>query len=196
MGRPREFDVDDALDAATELFWRKGYDATSLADLTKVMGIAPPSFYSAFQSKEELFHRIVQRYVTAQAMVIDEALAKSNPVEIIRSLMDGIAALFTDPRHVPGCLIMNSALPVTGGVPFRKRFADQREELRIRLRNRLSAVSGKYGVSSPPLDASTLSRLVLSIYWGMAIEAQSGASRKEVRAIGDALVRLLEGYRC
>src|SRR5579872_4116757 len=196
MGRPREFDLDHALDAATELFWRKGYDAASLAELTNAMGIGPPSFYSAFQSKEELFHRIVQRYSTAQSKVIDEALAKLNPVEIIRTLMDGIATLFTDPRYVPGCLIMNSALPVTGGVSFRRRFADQREELRIRLRSRLSAVSASGELSSPPLDASTLSRLVLSVYWGMAIEAQSGASRKEVRAIGDALVRLLEGQKC
>ena len=196
MARPREFDIDHALDAATELFWRKGYDATSLADLTNAMGISPPSFYSAFQSKEQLFHRIVQRYSTAQGKVIDEALAKSNPVEIISTLMDGIATLFTDPRSVPGCLIMNSALPVTGGVPFRRLFADQREELRLRLRNRLAAVSAKSDLLSPPLDASTLSRLVLSIYWGMAIEAQSGASRKEIRAMGDALVRLLEGRKC
>jgi AcrR family transcriptional regulator len=192
MGRPREFDVDHALDAATELFWRKGYDATSLADLTKAMGISPPSFYAAFQSKEELFHRIVQRYATAQAKVVDEALAKSTPVEMIRTLMEGIAKLFSDRRSVPGCLIMNSALPVTGGVPFRKKFADQREELRVRLRNRLLAVSAKNEFTSPPLDASTISRLVLSVYWGMAIEAQSGASRKELRSIGDALVRLLD----
>jgi AcrR family transcriptional regulator len=196
MGRPREFDVDHALDAASQLFWRKGYDATSLADLTSAMGISPPSFYSAFQSKEELFHRIVQRYSTAQAKVIDEALAQSNPVEMIRALMDGIATLFTDPGHVPGCLIMNSALPVTGGVPFRKVFANQREDLRLRLRNRLLAVSAKNEFSSPPLDASTISRLVLSVYWGMAVEAQSGASRKEVRAIGNALVRLLGRQAC
>jgi AcrR family transcriptional regulator len=193
MGRPREFDVDQALDVATELFWRLGYDATSLADLTNAMGISPPSFYSAFRSKEELFHRIVQRYSTAQAKVVDEALVKSSPVEIISTLMDGIAMLFTDQHHVPGCLIMNSALPVTGGVAFRERFAEEREELRVRLRNRLLAVSAKSEFSSPPLDASTVSRLVLSVYWGMAIEAQSGASRKEVRAIGDALVRLLAG---
>lgn len=196
MPRPREFDIDHALDAATELFWRKGYDATSIADLTNAMGISPPSFYSAFQSKEELFHRIVQRYSTAQGKVIDEALAKSNQVEIIRTLMDGIAKLFTLPGSVPGCLIMNSALPVTGGALYRKRFADQREALRVRLRDRLSAVSAKNDFSSPPLDASTLSRLVLSICWGMAIEAQSGASRKQVRAIGDALVRILEVHKC
>jgi AcrR family transcriptional regulator len=192
MGRSRKFDIDRALDVATDLFWRLGYEATSLADLTKAMGISPPSFYSAFRSKEELFHQVVQRYSTDQAKVIEQALAKSSPVAIIRALLDGIASLFTDPRYVPGCLIMNSALPVTGGVPFREVFADQREQLRVRLRDRLLEVSQKKELSSPPLDAATVSRLVLSVYWGMAIEAQSGASRKEIRAIGDALVRLLE----
>lgn len=195
MGRPREFDLDRALDVATELFWRKGFDATSLADLTNAMGISPPSFYSAFRSKEELFHLVVGRYSNAQAEIIDLALAKSKPVEIVRTLLDGIATLFTKPHFVPGCLIMNSALPVTGGLPFRKRFADQREQLRVRLKNRLLAVSPKFALSSPPLDASTISRLVLSVYWGMAIEAQSGASRREIRAIGDALVQLLEGLK-
>jgi hypothetical protein len=90
---------------------------------------------------------------------------------------------------------MNSALPVTGGVPFREVFANQREELRLRLKNRLLAVSEKNQFSSPALDASTISRLVLSVYWGMAIEAQSGATRKEVRATGDALVKLLESQK-
>ncbi len=190
MARPREFDVDRALDVATELFWRMGFDATSLADLTKAMGISPPSFYAAFGSKEELFHRVVERYAAAQAKVIDAALGKTDPVDIIRAFMDGIATLLTSRRYAPGCLIMNNALPVSGGAPFRKLFADQREALRIRLANRLLEVSPK-----PALAAATISRLVLSIYWGMAVEAQSGASRKEIRAIGDEFVRLLQRQR-
>lgn len=192
MGRPRKFDLDQALDVATGLFWRFGYDATSLADLTEAMGIAPPSFYAAFQSKEGLFQQVLDRYAAAQAEVIDAALAKSEPIEIVRALMEGIATLLTNPRYAPGCLIMNSALPVTGGAPFRTLFADQREKLRSRLMKRLLAVCSNSTFSTPPLDASTISRLVLSIYWGMAVEAQSGASRKQIRAIGDAFVLLLE----
>jgi len=147
---------------------------------------------AAFGSKEELFDRVVERYLAAQAKVIDAAMAKSDPVEIVRALMDGVATLLTSPRCAPGCLIMNNALPVTGAAPFRKRFADQREELRRRLEERLRATSAKALSSTPPLDASTISRLTLSIYWGMAVEAQSGASRREVRAIGEAFVQLLE----
>jgi len=54
MGRPREFDVDKALDLALQVFWRKGYEGASMADLTETMGITKPSLYSAFGNKEEL----------------------------------------------------------------------------------------------------------------------------------------------
>jgi len=192
MGRPKEFDVDKAIDIATDLFWRNGYDATSLADLTADMGISPPSFYAEFRSKEALFERVVERYAAAQAEVIEAALAKSDPVEIIGSLLTGVATLLTNPRYTPGCLIMNSSLPVTGGVAFRERFADQREALRIRIRDRLLETCPPTKVFPSGLDASTISRLTLSIYWGMAVEAQSGASRKEILALGDALTQLLE----
>jgi AcrR family transcriptional regulator len=192
MGRPKEFSVDEALDIATGLFWRMGYEATSIAELTKAMGISPPSFYAEFLSKEGLFERVLERYSKAQGQVIETAFSKIEPIEIIRTLMRGGATLFTNPRYAPGCLIMNSALPVTGGVPFRERFANQREQLRIRLRDRLMAVSSASVHSSPELDASTIARLTLSIYWGMAVEAQSGASRKELLAIGYAFVKLLE----
>ena len=58
MGRPREFDIEKALDTAGELFWRKGYEGTSLSDLTGAIGITPPSFYFAFKSKAALFRQV------------------------------------------------------------------------------------------------------------------------------------------
>ena len=63
MGRPREFDVDKALDLALQVFWRKGYEGASMADLTETMGITKPSLYSAFGNKEELFRKALDRYV-------------------------------------------------------------------------------------------------------------------------------------
>jgi AcrR family transcriptional regulator len=63
MGRPREFDVDKALDLALQVFWRKGYEGASMADLTQTMGITKPSLYSAFGNKEELFRKALDRYV-------------------------------------------------------------------------------------------------------------------------------------
>ncbi len=63
MGRPREFDIDEALDCALHVFWSKGYEGTSIAELTEAMGITRPSLYAAFGNKEELFRKALDKYV-------------------------------------------------------------------------------------------------------------------------------------
>ena len=64
MGRPRTFDMDQALDQALQVFWEKGYAGTSIADLTEAMGVNPPSLYAAFGNKEKLFKKALDRYET------------------------------------------------------------------------------------------------------------------------------------
>ena len=89
MGRPRAFDVDKALDRALEVFWRKGYEGTSLPDLTEAMGINRPSLYAAFGNKESLFRKVLQRYTDEHMAFIGAAL-----IEVIRNglLMAGVDA--------------------------------------------------------------------------------------------------------
>ena len=62
IGRPRAFDIDQALDRALDVFWRKGYEGATLCDLTAAMGINPPSLYAAFGNKEGLFRKALDRY--------------------------------------------------------------------------------------------------------------------------------------
>src|SRR3954447_7401012 len=73
-GRPREFDASEALDRALEVFWRKGYEGTSLDDLTRAMGINRPSLYAAFGNKEELFKKALDRYAEGPAAYFRRAL--------------------------------------------------------------------------------------------------------------------------
>ena len=75
-GRPREFDCDQALDRALQLFWEKGYEGTSLSDLTRAMGINRPSLYAAFGNKEALFRRVLDRYAEGPAAYFREALTE------------------------------------------------------------------------------------------------------------------------
>ena len=100
MGRPRDFDVDAALDAAVELFWRRGYEATSVRALADAMGIQLGSFYAAFESKDACFRRALARYLETQGLP-----TKPSP-DAIRTWLTTIVDPKRDPR---GCLLVASA---------------------------------------------------------------------------------------
>ena len=110
MGRPREFDVDKALDLALQVFWRKGYEGASMADLTETMGITKPSLYSAFGNKEELFRKALDRYVDGPGGYFQVALAKPTMRAVVEHLLYESADAVTDPNHPPGCLAVQGAL--------------------------------------------------------------------------------------
>ena len=180
MGRPREFEIDDAIEKATGLFWRNGYEGTSLSDLTTTIGISPPSFYFAFGSKEGLFRKVIARYFEEQSKFAQAALKKPTPRAVARHFLNGFADMATDPLHAPGCLAMNSSLPCTAGDPLREWLAELREQTRQRFSERFAELRGGEGLPSR-MDADSLARLVLVVAWGIAVEAQSGASRKDLR---------------
>src|SRR3981189_352428 len=110
MGRPREFDVDKALELALQVFWRKGYEGASMADLTETMGITRPSLYSAFGNKEELFRKALDRYVDGPGGYFQVALAKPTMRAVVEHLLYESADAVTDPNHPPGCLAVQGAL--------------------------------------------------------------------------------------
>lgn len=187
MGRHREFDIEKAIAIATNLFWEKGYEGTSLSDLTKAIGITPPSFYFAFGSKEGLFRKVIERYYMGELLHSEEAFRERTARAVVERLLYGYADLQTSSVHAPGCLAMNSALPCAKGDPIRSWMADLREKMRVRLRDRF-AVARDSGDLPANADLDALARLVLVIGWGMAVEAQSGASREDLhRTIAAAL---------
>ena len=122
MGRPRGFDVEEAVAAVTGLFWR-GYDRTSLSDLTGALGIAPASFYFAFGSKEALFRQVVERYLSARAAAFEAAFQAATPRAAVDALLRGYADVVTDPGHAPGCLVNNSAPAADAGEARRRWLA-------------------------------------------------------------------------
>lgn len=186
MGRPRTFDLEQAIGIATELFWLKGYDGTSVSDLTEAMHITPPSFYFAFHSKEELFRRIVGTYRERQARLIADAMAQPTAKAVIEQLLTGFAAFFLSGGQAKGCLVMNSALPVVEDHPLRQEFAAERQSFQ----RELSACLSARGDIPAGLDADGLSRMVAALIWGLAVEAQSGATADELAAIAPTLLAM------
>jgi AcrR family transcriptional regulator len=111
MGRAREFDADEALDRAMTLFWSKGYDGTSLSDLTEAMGINRPSLYAAYGNKQELFRKALERYGEGPSAYEREALAQPTARMVAEGLLRGAADVQTDPD--PQQVVWPSSEPPT-----------------------------------------------------------------------------------
>src|SRR6267378_8624928 len=108
-GRPREFDREAALERAIDVFWRHGYEATSVSDLTSAMDINPPSLYAAFGDKEKLYLEALEYYVNGTACrkaVLDDAPTARAAVEVL--LLRSATAL--PERGMGGCTMVTSAV--------------------------------------------------------------------------------------
>jgi AcrR family transcriptional regulator len=187
MGRPREFEIETAIEKATGLFWRNGYDGTSVHDLTKEIGVTAPSFYFAFGNKEGLFKKVIERYFSEQSKAFEAACREPTARAVAARLLYGYADLLTDPAHAPGCLAMNSALPCAADTPVRSWLSDLREQLRIRLRDRFAYAKTARDLPKTA-NPDALARLVTIIAWGMAVDAQAGARREDLhKAVATAL---------
>jgi AcrR family transcriptional regulator len=190
MARTRVLDIDRAIETATELFWRNGYERTSLADLTEAMGVTPPSFYFAFGSKEGLFREVLKHYAKTRLSYAEEALSEPTARAVAEQMLYRLADLYTDPAYPPGCLAVNCALPCADADPIRREMASLREARRARLRERFRQAQA-CGDLAEDQDADELARFVLVVGWGMAHDAQSGATRENLHR---TVARALKGW--
>ena len=183
MGRRQTFDTEEAVAAATRLFWQ-GYDTTSLADLTGAMGISSASFYHAFGSKEELFRHVVARYNDALAEAFADAFSVPSTRAGVTTLLRGYVNVVTDPAHIPGCLVVNNSPSAAAGNERRRWLAAIRQALRTRLKDQFAAdiVADKL---PPYSDPRALAQYVATLAGGLAVEAQSGTPRHDLYAVID-----------
>jgi AcrR family transcriptional regulator len=137
MGRPREFDTDEALDRALEVFWRRGYEGTTIPGLTEAMGINRPSLYAAFGNKESLFRRALDRYAEGPAAYVREALDEPTARAVAERLLGGAVELLTDPRNPRGCLVVQGALACgESAEPVRRELLSRRLAREAAIRDR------------------------------------------------------------
>ncbi|MGH8470385.1 MAG: TetR/AcrR family transcriptional regulator [Gammaproteobacteria bacterium] len=181
MGRPRAFDIDEALDRALRVFWQKGYESASLPDLTEAMGINRPSLYAAFGNKEALFCQALNRYAEGPAGYVDEALKEPTARAVVERLLQRAVDLQTDPRNPPGCLMVQSALSCReASDSIRKEVAARGKagEAAIRQRFKRAIAEGDLPADA---NAADLARYVATIMYGLAVQAAGGASRAQLR---------------
>ncbi|HEX9447707.1 MAG TPA: TetR/AcrR family transcriptional regulator [Dongiaceae bacterium] len=185
IGRPRAFDLNTALQQALLVFWRQGYEGTSIADLTEAMGINPPSLYAAFGSKEGLFRRALESYLDQRQAFLQQAYDQPTARDVAMHLLRGTADIQTDPAHPRGCLLIQGALSCGDTAEaIRQELMHRRDQEEIALCQRFERAL-REGDLDRHQDPASLARYITTILQGMAVKAASGASRHELQEIVD-----------
>jgi len=188
VGRPREFDTEMALDAAMQLFWTKGYEATTLMDLMAATGLHKGSLYQAFGDKHSLFIQALKRYVHEMDRVEAEELKSARtPMEGLRSVAHTMIDFIDNEDDVPrGCMLMNALSELAPHDPeVQKVLEDHVNQMRRNITKVLAAAqaSGEISAKQPP-DA--LAGMLMTFVAGLSSTMKGYISREEAHALLDA----------
>jgi TetR/AcrR family transcriptional repressor of nem operon len=190
MARPRSFDPDETLDRARDVFWRKGFQRTSLDDVTAATGLAKPSLYAAFGDKNALFLKVLDRYhqrIVANAeRVLGEGPSARDAIE---RWLTGFVPFCSGVRGSRGCLSVNTA---ADGAANQKEVRDRIEafnrKLEQLLRKRLRADRAQF---SAGFDPDSTAHTIMAIYLGLMVMAKDAPDAASVHATLNQAMRLL-----
>ena len=180
IGRPLNFDPDAALEQAMLLFWRYGYEATSLNQLTKAMGISAPSLYGHFGDKKNLFRLALARYVSGAVTASTIIGGAINAREAARTLLLNSAIGFTGVDTPPGCLMGTATLSCSlEAADIQSEVAALRRETEALLRLKIEKdIEG--GTLPRDTDAEYLAAYVIGFIQGLSTLARDGAPRTKL----------------
>jgi AcrR family transcriptional regulator len=184
-GRPREFDMDKALDGALRVFWLKGYDGASLTDLTKAMGINRPSMYAAFGNKEQLYCKTLDRYSKARSRRLNEFSVAPTARESVELLLRDTVENITDPTNpCGGCFGAQGAMTCFN---MSRRVKEHIGDLHL-ASERLLGERFNRAIEAGELprgSAADLARFCVVMIQGLALQARAGSTRKELHRVVD-----------
>ena len=195
-GRPREFDREIALARARDLFWSRGYEGVSMADLVQVLGLASARIYAAFGSKEELFREAIELYESQEGGFADRALAEEPTAvrAVERILREGIE-LYTRKQGPRGCMVVSAATNCTNeNDPVREWLAEHRRERTATIVKRLKK-SVRNGELRKDTDAQALGDLCASVLHGVSVQARDGVSRERLLSVIPPLIAILKAHQ-
>ena len=173
------------------LFWRHGYEGTSLAALTAAMGVNTPSLYAAFGSKDQLFQKVLTRYLQNPASYLPNALKEPTARRAVEKLFRGAIHMVAHARHPDGCLLVQGALAAgPAAAAVRRQLAETRRHAQLALQRRLerALAEGDLPASARPVK---LARYLITVLWGMSVQAAGGATRAELRDIAAMALQAL-----
>lgn len=191
-GRPRAFDRDQALLQALAVFWKRGYEPASVAELCTAMGINPPSLYAAFGNKAQLFLESVAHYEkTFWDTTWERMDSEPDVVSAIGDFFRTSASILTEAQAPCGCMVVLAAVNVSDdATEVTAALKALRQEGRDYLQQRLDRA-----VADGQLHAQTNTRLLASalntLLEGMSLQAHDGVSREDLQGIGASAVAML-----
>ena len=190
MARPRSFNPEEALDLARDVFWRKGFQGTSLDDITAATGLAKPSLYAAFGDKNALFLKVLDRYherIVANAeRILNEGPSARDAIE---RWLTGFVPFCSGARGSRGCLSINTAADgASDQKEVRKSVARFNRKLEELLKNRLRADRAQF---SDGFDPDSAAHTIMAIYSGLMVMAKDAPDAIRVRATLNQAMRLL-----
>jgi AcrR family transcriptional regulator len=186
-GRPRGFDADVALDRAMHVFWAKGYEGASLSDLTRAMRINRPSLYAAFGNKEQLFKKVLDRYMNGPVSWFGKALAAPKARDVVEQIFLGTARMAENSRTPAGCLLVQGAL-ACGSASARKEVGARRAAGEVALRCRLQRAKREGDLPKNARPAE-LAHYVMTVVRGMAVQSAGGATQDQLRRVAQIALR-------
>jgi AcrR family transcriptional regulator len=188
-GRTRQFDVDEALDRALGVFWARGYEGATLPELTRAMGINRPSLYAAFGNKEQFFRKALDRYQTGPMSFLTEALRKPTARAVAEAIFSGFVKMQRDRNQARGCLVVSGALACgEEAEAVSRELARLRQAAVTALRERFERAV-RDGDLPAGADCATLARYTATVRNGLAVQAVSGATEKELRLVSALAMR-------
>lgn len=176
-GRPRQFDRETALTHARDLFWRCGYEGTSLSDLVSALGIASARIYKAFGSKEQLFREAIENYEQHEGGFAEIALTAPDIQTAMRSLLENAVRLYAEPERALGCMVVSSTSGVSDENKSLAAWLTQRRQIRtqgIIARIEKAATEGQLHQDADP---TALGHYFATVLHGLSVQARDGESQ-------------------
>jgi TetR/AcrR family transcriptional repressor of nem operon len=193
MARKKDFDEDELLGKAAELFWRKGYNATSAQDLVDCLGINRSSLYNTYVDKRTLFKKSLSQYQTKQTGAMLSMLAKAkDPEATINQIFEDLIKESIEDQLLKGCFMVNTAVELAGQD---KEIGDMVNNNNLSVEDALTKLienGQQQGQFSTKKTARTLARFVFANITGVRVAARTGAGEQTLRDIVDVAIAALK----
>ncbi|WP_263053394.1 TetR/AcrR family transcriptional regulator [Granulicella mallensis] len=173
------------------VFWEKGYEGASLADLTEAMGINRASLYSSFGDKEALFRQALARYGEGPASYVKTALQEPTARRVVEALLKGVVDLLGNPKNPRGCLSTQGALATgLGAEPIKNVLIEWRKGAEVEMQKRFKRARTE-GDLPEDVNAGDLTRYLSSVIYGLGIMAANGDTKADLNRVVDMTLRTL-----